>query len=311
MKKINVLYMVGVFAAVNALAWIMLYRPTTNNPRAGYPYLSARIFADNPNDTLINFVPLRKQLEAKFDALPEGTQYSFYFEYLPSGTSIRIGDSNELVAASLIKVPLVMNLFRAAELKKIDLEKTVTIAESEVDGSYGDLWQEGAGAKYTLRQLAALALEKSDNTAAHAIYNHTKNLLDEEDQSLAQLDVDQNLANGQAIINAKSYTSILKSLYLASYVGRDSSNEILSFLTKSAEHEKLTKQLPSTVKIAHKNGVYVQATIESDCGIVYVAKRPYALCVMMGLPEKEANTFIASLSKEIYDYVTLSNQSND
>jgi len=204
-----------------------------------------------------------------------------------------------------------MNLFRAAELKKIDLEKTVTIAESEVDGSYGDLWQEGAGAKYTLRQLAALALEKSDNTAAHAIYNHTKNLLDEEDQSLAQLDVDQNLANGQAIINAKSYTSILKSLYLASYVGRDSSNEILSFLTKSAEHEKLTKQLPSTVKIAHKNGVYVQATIESDCGIVYVAKRPYALCVMMGLPEKEANTFIASLSKEIYDYVTLSNQSND
>ena len=302
-KKRTVAYMLGALIVVNVLAWLFVFPLRPGDVRANYPLLSPRIFADNPNDILVRFFPLRKQIEAKFKALPEGTQYSFYFEYLPSGTSIRIGDDNELVAASLIKVPLVMNLYRAAELGKIDLDKTVTIQQDELDGAYGDLWEKGAGAKYTLRQLARFALEQSDNTAAHAIYNHTMSLLKEEDQSLAQLDVDQTLQDGNAIINAKSYTSILKSLYFAAYVGRDSSNEILSYLTNSAEHERLTRDLPSHVRVAHKNGVYDQISIESDCGIIYAAKRPYALCMMMGLPKDQANDFIAEVSKIIYDYV--------
>lgn len=304
MQKRTVGYLFGVIAAVNIAVWAFLFWPQTNTVRGNYPYLSPRIFADNPNDILIKFLPLRKKLEAKFEALPEGTQYSFYFEYLPSGTSIRIGDDNELVAASLIKLPLVMNLYRAHELGKIDLDQVVTIQESELDGGYGNLYEQGAGTKYTLRQLAQLALEQSDNTAAHAIYNHTGNLLQEEDQSLAQLDVDQNLENGQAIINAKSYTSVLKSLYFASYVGRDSANEILSYLTNSAEHNRLTKKLPSNIKVAHKNGVYNQDWSESDCGIIYAPKRPYTLCIMIGLHEDQANTFMAEVSKIIYDYVT-------
>jgi beta-lactamase class A len=300
-------YVIGTIVFINILIWIGFFRTTDGNTvtdsKAKYPYLSARIFAESPNDILINFVPLRKQLEARFDSLPAGTKYSFYFEYLPSGTSIRIGDNNELVAASLIKVPLVMNLYKAAELGKINLDAKVTIQESELDNAYGDLWQKGAGTQLTLRELAKLTLEKSDNTASHAIYDHVRSLLEEEDQSLAQLDVDQNQQNGQAVINAKSYTSVLKSLYLASYVSRDDSEEILTYLTHSSEHNRLTKKLPSSVKVAHKNGVYNQLWSESDCGIVYAQKRPYAICIMIGLPDTEANTFMADTSKIIYDYI--------
>jgi len=304
MKKRTVLYIISIIVTANVLAWVFLMQPRSANLRAGYPFLSPRIFAENQNDILINFVSLRKQLETKFKALPDGTQYSFYFEYLPSGTSIRIGDDNQLVAASLIKVPLVMNLYRAAELKKISLDESVTIKESELDNGYGDLWKKGAGTTYTLRRLAQYALEQSDNTATHALYDRTTGLLKEEDQSLAQLDIDQDLQNGQAVINAKSYTSVLKSLYLASYVGRDSSNEILKYLTNSTEHNRLTKNLPKDLVVAHKNGVYSQTWAESDCGIVYVPKRPYAVCMMIGLPESEASAFMADASKTIYDYVS-------
>lgn len=293
---------------VNVLTWVVFAARQnsgeTDSSYAKYPYLSARIFADNPNDILINFVPLRKQLEDKFAALPTDTKYSFYFEYLPSGTSIRIGDNNELVAASLIKVPLVMNLYRAAEIGKIDLDKVVTIQENELDNAYGDLWQKGAGTQLTLRQLAKLTLEESDNTASRAIYTHVRGLLEEDDQSLAQLDVDQNLQDGQAVINAKSYSSVLKSLYFASYVNREDSNEILAYLTQSTENNRLTKNLPSDLTVAHKNGVYNQVWAESDCGIVYANKRPYVICAMIGLPSEQSDTFIAEISKTIYDYVT-------
>lgn len=274
MKKRTAWILAGVLIAVNIAIWAILFVPSTNNARANYPYLSPRIFAEGANDILIRFFPLRKQIEAKFDALPTGTQYSFYFEYLPSGTAIRIGDDNQLVAASLIKVPLVMNLYRAAELKRIDLDQKVSVQTSELDNGYGDLWEKGAGTTYTLRHFAQLALEESDNTATHVIYDHLQNVLSESEQSLAQLDVDQDLKNGQAVINAKSYASVLKSLYFAAYVNRDSSNEILGYLTHSTEHDRLTKKLPSSVQVAHKNGVAEQMDIESDCGIIYATKRP-------------------------------------
>lgn len=281
-----------------------LWEPATPSEESKYPYLSKRIFAENQNDMLINFAPLRKQIEAKFESIGQETERSFYFEYLPTGTSIRIGGDAELVAASLIKLPLVMNLYKAAELNKINLDQEVQIQPNELDNAYGELWKKGAGTRLTLREAARLTLIESDNTATHVIFNHIRGLLSEEDQSLARLDVDQNLQNGQAVINARAYTSVLKSLYLSSYLQeRNHSQEILSYLTESQETRRLTNKLPRSVKVAHKNGVFNAQWAESDCGIVYAAKRPYALCVMVGMPEDQANSFIADISKEVYDFV--------
>lgn len=305
-KKIWYLAIALVLLNIAVLGYLVLHAPgrDAESARAKHPFLSARIFPDNPNDILMNFVPLRKTLEEKFNGLPAGTKYSFYFEYLPSGTSIRIGDDNELVAASLIKVPLVMDLYRAAELGLTDLDKEITITEQDLDNAYGNLWKEGAGTKVSLRNLAQLALAQSDNTASRAIFNHVKYMLKAEEQCLVQLDVDQKLQGGQAVITAKSYSSILKSLYFASCANKASSNEILSYLAQSNEVNRLTKNLPADVKVAHKNGVYNQEWSESDCGIVYATGRPYTVCVMIGLPENEADAFMADVSKDIYKFVT-------
>lgn len=287
------------------IAWFVQYRhaqsDSPTNRAAAYPLLSRRIFIDNPNDALINFVPLRKQLEQQFNAL--SVQKSFYFEYLPTGTSIRVGADNELVAASLIKVPLAMNVYRAAELGKLDLDQTVTIRVSELDDAYGDLWKQGAGTHITLRHAARLALTQSDNTASHVLFDAVHGLLTSDQESLNQLDVDQNIQSGQAVINAKSYSSVLKSLFLSSYLQPKDSQELLGFLSHSTATNRLVAKLPGSVAVAHKIGVYNTNWAESDCGVVYAPKRPYAICVMVGLPEDQANTFIANISKEVYDYV--------
>jgi beta-lactamase class A len=270
---------------------------------SSYPLLAKRIFMDNPNDILINFVPLRKSLEQRFTEL-QGVKYSFYFEYLPDGTAIRQGADQQLVAASLIKVPLVMNLYRAAELGRIDLDKSVTITKEELDDAYGTLWQKGAGTTLTLRRAAQYTLEDSDNTASHLIFDHMQGVLAYEDQSLARLDVDQNLEDGQAVITARSYSSVLKSLYFASYLDKTHSQELLGYLAQSTATNRLTKHLPKGIKVAHKIGVYNTSWAESDCGVIYLPNRPYIVCVMVGLPEDQADAFIAEVSREIYAFVS-------
>lgn len=277
-------------------------RINTADLQKKFPLLSADVLADNPNDILINFVPLRKDLQKKFDALT--VQKSFYFEYLPDGTSIRIGADQQLTAASLIKVPLAMNLYKAAELGRINLDQTVTVQENELDDAYGNLYKRGSGFRLTLREAAKYMLEQSDNTATRVVYDHMQNKLSYDEQSLARLDIDQNIENGQAVITARSYGSVLKGLYFSAYLNNSDSQELLGYLTHSTATNRITAQLPGSVKVAHKIGVYNANWAESDCGIVYVPRRPYMLCVMVGLPEDQANQFIAGVSKDIYDYVT-------
>ena len=275
--------------------------PDTTALAKKYPFLSADVLGDQQNDILINFVPLRKQLQTKFNAL--SVQKSFYFEYLPDGTSIRVGADEEFIAASLINVPLAMNLYKAAELGRIDLDQTVSVTPAELDDAYGTLYQKGAGFRLTLRQAAQDMLEESDNTAMHVVYDSLQNKLSYDEQSLARLDIDQDTQNGQAVINARSYASVLKGLYFAAYLNKQDSQAILNYLTHSTAANRLTAELPAGVQVAHKIGVYNANWAESDCGVVYVPKRPYVLCVMVGLPEDQANTFIADVSKMVYDYV--------
>ncbi len=304
--KTQYLLMVCVLLLVGNVGWLMRNATESTSPslalQRAYPLLSKRILSEDPNDILINFVPLRKKIEARFASLD--AKKSFYFEYLPDGTSIRVGDDKELIAASLIKLPLTMNVYRAAELKRIDLDKTVTVMPEELDNAYGDLWRRGAGTDISLRQTAKLALEESDNTAMHVMFDHVKGLLSYDEESLARLDIDQNLEEGRAVISAKSYSSVLKSLYFASYLTKADSQELLGYLTKSNATNRLTKYLPKSVPVAHKIGVFNAAWSESDCGIVYVPKRPYVICAMVGIPDDQANDFIAQVSKDVYDFVS-------
>jgi beta-lactamase class A len=288
------------------IGWIVYGKSGANTNLAAlhkqYPLLSADVVGDNPNDILINFVPLRNTLQDKFKSID--AKQSFYFEYLPDGTSIRVGADQQLTAASLIKVPLVMNLYRAAELGRIALDKPVTVSADELDNAYGDLYKRGPGFTMTLREAAQYALRDSDNTATRVIFNHIKDTLKYDEQSLARLDIDQNIEDGQAVITARSYSSVLKGLYFSAYLSNADSQELLKYLSESTAKNRLSRSIPAGVPVAHKIGVYNANWAESDCGIVYVPKRPYIICVMVGLPEDQADTFIADVSKTVYDFVT-------
>ncbi|MFZ2494810.1 MAG: serine hydrolase [Candidatus Saccharimonadales bacterium] len=265
--------------------------------------LSKRIFLSKPNDLLVNFEPMRADLRKDL-AYYDG-KVSLYFEYLPTGTSMRFGDTNQLVAASLLKVPVVMELYRLAEMDKIALDDEVTIKQEWLDDGYGELYKKGAGQTLTLRELVELTLEQSDNTALNAI----QSIVDEHDDDKTKsaydsLDVDFGTDRESLAMSARAYASFMKCLYFACYLSADSSQEIMSYLTKSTYGStgRIGKYIPDSVPIAHKIGV-AGNSVQSDCGIVYVPNRNYILCIMLDEEQDRGGEAIAQISKKVYDYV--------
>lgn len=270
-----------------------------------YPFLSKRIFASNQNDILINFVELRKKLN-EYVLTNDEQEIGVYFEYLPSATSIGINEQMRVNIASLLKVPLVMAIYKEIETGKLSRDQVLTLKEEHLDYDFGDLWELGVGSKITVKEAARLSLQKSDNTASNLLLSSLpQGALDAVANSL---NLPREKTGKYIVISPKDYTSVMRSLYLSAYVSKEGSNEILDMLTGSIFLDQLPAGVPSKIKVAHKNGEYTidssAQPVFSDCGIVYLPKRPYALCVMTKSDRTQANKHISEISKLVYDYVS-------
>lgn len=270
-----------------------------------FPFVSKRVFLEDPNDVIINFVPLRKALRAYVE--PLGGAVGVYFEYLPSGVSIGVNATEEIRLASLSKVPLAMSILKKVEKKEINLTDKVFLKEEHLDQKFGDLWKRGAGASLTIEELIKLSLQQSDNTAYQTLFAM---LSDKEVEEVYEnLEIEISAASSSPLVSPKSYSSIFRSLYLASFLPEGGSNYLLDILTRTAFHDKIPAGVPKDVLIAHKIGVFDRADtaekVYTDCGIVYIPLRPYILCIFVQDTESVAVKHMALISKMVYGYVNL------
>lgn len=266
-----------------------------------YPLLAKRIFVENPNDTILNFAPLRQELRTFF--AKQDVNFSFYAEYLPTGTSVKINQDNDMVGASLLKVPVVMNLFRAVERGEIGLTDSVVIHEGDIDRRSGTLWQKGVGFKMTLEEVARYAIVESDNTAVNMLIGAASGKFDLFQEAIDELDITLSVENDtQSTIGAQGYSSLLKCLYLSCFNSYVHSQQLLEWMSESGGPPRLKFELPEHVVVAHKYGTSGGRS-ESDCGIVYVPKRPYIICIMIDAPLPQANALMAEVSGKVYDYI--------
>lgn len=305
-------FVVGLLATIVVLLVVIsvklftLSQTPTEQDHEKFPYLSKRIFTENQNDILVNFIPLRNTMREYVSILPDTV--GVYFEYLPSGISIGVNDRNELAIASLFKTPLVMAIYRQIEKGVLKKDDIITMTEEHINKGFGDLWTRGVGTTLTIEELINIVLVESDNTASQML--RSKISEDDIEKVFESLDINTE-SNGKAlVISPKSYSSILRSLYLSSYLERDFSNEILDILTKTNYNDKIVAGVPEDIKVAHKIGIWdIDSTngggiIYNDCGIFYPPERPYLLCVMVKTDEKKAQEYMNRLSRMVYSYVT-------
>ncbi len=290
------------------LAGIFLTKPSpTPSTSEQYSFLSRRIFAKNQNDFLINFTSLRNNLQSFIAKQPKSDSIGFYFEYLPSGASIGINEKANFVLASLLKVPLVMATYKEIESGQMNKDQMLTINEEDLDTAFGDLWKKGVGYQLTVKQTIYYALKYSDNTAKNMLFDAIKE--QELENVFDALDIPKELEEKVPVVTPKNYTSVLRNLYLSTYLENEHSQTILKLLAETPFDDKIAAGVPQDVPVAHKIGVYIvnpqdqNNSIYTDCGIVYVLKRPYSLCIMMKSSNQEAQKVMKELSSRVYQFV--------
>jgi len=269
------------------------------------PLLSKRIFVPDPNDTIIDLMPLRLAMRAYAKTIPE--PLGLYFEYLPSGASIGINDTTAFIEASLLKVPVAIKAYQLENEGLFSMEDTIRMEERDIDRNYGTLWQRGVGTELTVREVIRLMLQESDNTAAQMLGRKLGSVRPGfVNEVFDNLDIPKEVSTEGVLVSAKNYVSILRSLYLASSLPKADAQDILMLLAETRFQDKLPFGIPQDVPVAHKVGVYDKEgfTTYSDCGIVYVPKRPYALCIFVHAPEEHATRYIQDFSHMTYTFIS-------
>jgi beta-lactamase class A len=291
---------VGSIIVNGILVFRLFQSDRTISLRQKYSLLAPRILTEQPTDTLINFLPLRTTLREY--VAPFGENFAFYFEYLPTGTSIGVNEKLDFTAASLIKVPTVMAYYRQMEKRGFSIVgQSIKLEERHIDKGSGALWKRGIGAIVTLDEAVRLALVDSDNTATYVIAD----ALDQDsfDEVYEGLDIDFVKKDANINISPKSYTSILKALYFSAILSKEHSQEILSMLSQTRFSDKLVAGVPGSITVAHKIGIVSDKNVFHDCGIVYAPSRPYALCMFSQAPEDLTRGRMRDVSRMVYEYV--------
>lgn len=280
-----------------------------------FPYLSKRIFVDNPNDILINLIDLRLYLEKYVDSVSDNDKnLGLYFEYLPSGTSIGINENFRFASASLMKLPVAMAIYKGIETGHLGFDTVLTVAPEQVNLETGSLGKKGAGTRVTVDDAVRLSLIESDNTANQILADQLPTgVLQHVFESLDLPIVTKGI---EVLTTPRNYSSILRSLYLSSYLQKNYSNRLLSLLSRAEFLTGIRGGVPPAVPVAHKYGVYYHdmqtpnpasdqiIMAFSDCGIVYLPKRPYMLCVMTRhFTPEQAERHMNHVSQAIYQYV--------
>ena len=293
--------------AIGAVSVIVYGNIKQQQRQEKYSLLADRILLGSDKDRTVNFSELRQKISEYTTMNMQDDTYSMYFEYLPTGTSIGLNESKNLVGASLLKVPFAMQYYRAVEEGKLQPGDIVSIKQSHLDDTYGDLYKKGEGYRLTLDTIVRTMLLDSDNTALRILADTLA-----EKASITTIDevfsfVDLNYASnqdGSTLIGAGTYSSILKCLYFACYVSKSNSQEILSLLTQSTFDNRLKRFIPQQKMpiVAHKIGSFGKTT-QSDCGIFYEPKKPYVLCVMVNGNDETASTHIGKISIIVHEYI--------
>ena len=295
---------------IASVAWLSRQSATVKDFTESFPYLDAsRNFIDQEN-FIVNISSLREGVRALTDEFGNKT-VSVYIEFLNTGANISINPDSYIWPASLVKVPLAMAVLKKMEDGTWKLSNELVLLDVDRDDDSGvineSLWEYPIGTRFTVERLLKEILTNSDNTAHNILYRNVH--ADDIEQVIEALGIEA-LFDQSGKASAKEYSRIFRSLYNASYLNRQYSQQILEWLDESAFDDFLDNSIPKEVRFAHKYGENFDVRVYADSGIVYTPSRPYLITVMVqGDPntpleqdKQRAAEFMQKVSQKAYEY---------
>ncbi len=233
-------------------------------------------------------------------------------EDLATGLSSSVNAGAEMPAASTIKIPVMVEVFKRLAHGDFDLNRKVSLQQSDRDWGWGDLSDAPRGSHYTVSKLLQLMITESDNTATNMLIRLVGRAAINEEMTelgLTQTSL-RDYIRSEGPIRYALRSSCADMIRLMSAMARYqlidewSSREMIAIMSGQHHNGLIPQPLPRGLTIAHKTGE-LHDTL-NDVGIVYLNSEPYAIAVMAtNLPTLDAGyRFIQGVSRVAYHELT-------
>ncbi len=226
-----------------------------------------------------------------------------FIQDIKTGTWSGINERDGFAPASLLKIPIMMAILKKVDRGDIQLGDKITIIQEDIDSRWGNLYEKGAGAKFTILELLTEMVLSSDNTAKNVLKRQLSQ--GEINSVFSHVGIpNPYLSVNNQTVSPRDFIRFFRSLYYFSYLSPELSEKALDLTTDSEEEDLISKGLPAEIQVAHKFGI-IEGENLHDCGIVYYKPNPYFLCVMTkNLDTAKSKELIQKISKDVYDYVS-------
>jgi beta-lactamase class A len=263
-----------------------------------------------------------EQIQARVSAEP-GAQVGLAYIDLASGDTLFLNADTSFHAASTMKVPLMIELFRRANTGSFRMDQGLLMVNqfaSIVDGSPYSL-DVGSDSDSTLYQrigqrvrvdtLLRLMIARSSNFATNTLITLVgADAVTRSMRSLGaqRIQVLRGVEDGKAFEKGLNNTTTARDLAIilrAIQEGRAGSpaatQEMLAILLAQEFNEKIPAGLPPGTRVAHKTGEIT--AVSHDAAIIYPnGRKPYVLVVLTrGIPDgTKSSKLIADISAILY-----------
>jgi beta-lactamase class A len=234
-------------------------------------------------------------------------------EDLDMEREIAFNEDTLIPSASLVKVPIMLSCFYAAEEGKMDLKDPITLKSSEKVSGSKVLASEPSGSVFTAEGLFCPMITESDNAAANMLIDSLgfdvlnayfkKMGLKNTNIARKMMDFKERREGEENYTTAGDMAYLLEQIYYKKFLNKDVSEKCLALLGQQKINDRIPRKLPRGTYVVHKTGL--ERHVCHDVGIVFTNKGNFLICVLAKHDDrfaKAAKKFIADVTLLTYNY---------
>ena len=249
---------------------------------------------------------LKNQLQGLMKEYPMVKPAIYVWEY-ENGKYVDINGDELYSAASIIKLPVLVRLFKSIEANQMTIFDDMLLTDYYQSSGSGNLQYAQTGRKYTLDQLAKTMIQDSDNTSTNMIMSKLGGMDDINiglrDWGISKTYVRTWLPDlkGTNKTTAKDMAKILYNLDNPGFLNINSREYIIDYMSHVKNNRLIAAGLGDGALFIHKTGDI--GTMLGDAGIVYAQNgKKYIVVILANRPHNapQGKDFIVKASSLIY-----------